>query len=145
MKKSTFIEKTLSCLFETFMPPGMKEARTPILERQDVPLDKLNRAAWELYDYSDEHHSEIQHKVRAAAQEVVAEKMQKNTVEFGLLAPETEDYEIERVFRAHDEEGALHRAIEWAEEQGYEVEEPSGDGESIFDWRFDGRQLTQID
>jgi hypothetical protein len=145
MNKEEFIDRTLTCLFEETMPPGMERAKLRIQERFDVPSDSLNRLAWEMYDYSDKDRTQVVQKLRTAAGKVVSEAMQKNTVEFGLLAPEAEDYEIERVFRAHDEEGALHRAIEWAEEEGYEVEEPTGDAESIFDWRFDGRRLTQID
>lgn len=146
MKKETFIDETLNRLFEKFSPPGMEKARVKIEERFEIDTDSVNRAAWELYEYSEGDRKEIEHKLQAAAREaVLSEAMSKNTVEFGLLAPDAEDHEIERVFRAHDEEGALHRAIEWAESEGYTVEEPTGDAESIFDWRFDGRRLTQID
>lgn len=145
MKKSEFIEKTLTRLFETFMPPGMEQARSRILERQNVPVNKVNRAGWEMYDYTDEDRSELSHKLRAAAQEVITESMDGNQVEFGLLAPEAADYEIERVFRARDEEDVLDRVIAWAEGEGYTIEEPPEGSESIFDWRFDGRRLTKID
>jgi hypothetical protein len=146
MKRSEFIEKTLNCLFEDYMPPGFEKAKHRIEEKFSVNENQVHQKAWELYEYSEEDRKDIRQKLRVAAQKTaVNEAMQKNSVEFGLLAPEEEDYEIERMFRAHDEEGALHRAIEWAEEKGYDVEEPSGDAESIFDWRFDGRRLTQID
>lgn len=145
MDKVEFIDQTLNHLFEDFMPPGMKNARVRIEEKFDVDSKKVNRAAWELYEYAEEDRPEVEHKLQAAAREVVLDEMQKNSVEFGLLAPDAQDHEIERVFRAHTQEEALHQAIEWAEEEGYNVEEPSGDAESIFDWRIDGRRLTQID
>ena len=144
MDKAEFIDRTLNTLFNEHMPPGMDTAKERLEERFRVD-ESINRAAWHLYEYSEDDRTELGYKLRSAAKRVVSEATSKNQVEFGLLAPDAEDYEIERTFRAHDEEGALHRAVAWAEEEGYEVEEPTGDAESVFDWRIDGRRLTKID
>lgn len=146
MKKSEFIDRTLTRLFETFMPPGMEEARSRILERENVSDETIiNRAAWELYEYSDEDQPEIRHKLRAAVQEVITETGGGGQVEIGLLAPEEMDAEIERVFGGRKIGSVLLNIVDWAEEQGYEVERPPQGSESVLDWRIDGRRLTLID
>lgn len=143
MRKDEFIDRTLTELFTSFMPPGMEKAKTKIEERQKPP-EKLEEAAWQMYEVKEKDVPAIKRKVREAAKKTVFESAQLNSVELGLLAPAGSDYEIERTFRARSEEDALRNAVEWAESQGYTVEEPSGKGESVFDWRIDGRKLTQI-
>lgn len=140
MDKETFVARTVNRLIENHMPPGYEKAKMKIEERFEAP-NSLERAAWQLYEYSEQDRPEIAKKIRTAA---IEEAATVGEVEFGLLAPDTENYEIEKTFRARDEQRVLDMAIKWAEGEGYDVEEPSGGAESIFDWRFDGRKLTQI-
>jgi len=145
MHKETFIDRTLSHLFETFMPPGMEKAKRRLEERQELP-DGVERAAWELYEYSEDDRKLVEHKLRAAAREVVLEATKGvGRVEVGLIASGNEDAEIERTFRGNDEQRVLRQVKDYADEQGYSIEEPSEGSESIWDWRFDGRRLTQLD
>lgn len=144
MNKAEFIDQTLNTLFEDYMPPGMDEARERIEERQEVPQG-LNRAAWTMYEYTKEDRTELGYKLRSAAKRVVAEATHgAGHVELGLVAPEAEDAEIERTFRANDDTKALNLAIRYAEEEGYTVEDPPEGSESIYDYRIDGRRLTKL-
>lgn len=59
----------------------------------------------------------------------------RSEVEIGLTAPEDADYELERVTRGYTKEEAFHHMKEWAEENGYTVEQ-TGDGTSIWDYTF---------
>ena len=142
MKEQEFVEQTIKRLFEEYMPPGYGEAKRQIEERFKVP-EKIERAAWELYEYSPGDREAIQEKLQKAAKSVIAEaKKGKNEIEVGLLAPETEGVEIERTFKASDRTRALNLAKAYAEDEGYTVEEPPQGSESLLDWRFDGRRLT---
>ena len=144
MDKETFIDRTLNRLFETFMPPGMEEARVRLEERLEVP-QSVERAAWNLYEYSSEDRELVAHKLRAAAREVVLEATKGvGQVELGLVASESSDAELERTFRGSDKSRALRKAIEWADTEGYSVEEPPEGSESASDYRIDGRRLTLL-
>lgn len=145
MDKETFIDRTLNRLFETFMPPGMEKAKRLLEERQELP-GGVERAAWELYEYSEDDRKVVEHKLRAAAREVVLEATKGvGRVEVGLVASEGENSELERTFRGNDEDRVLQQVKDYAEQEGYSIEEPPEGSESIWDWRFDGRRLTQLD
>lgn len=140
MKKEEFIDRTLNCLFENHMPPGYEKARRKIRERFDASVEK---AAWELYSYSPEDKAAVTKKLREAARQVTQEATKgAGEIEVGLLSPGDEDAEIERVFKASDKTRVLNRVRRYAEDQGYDVEEPPQGSESLLDWRFDGRRLT---
>lgn len=144
MNKEEFIDKTLTTLFEDFMPPGMNNARERIEERHELPQG-VERAAWHLYEYSEDDRVELGYKLRSAAKRVIDEATHgAGHVELALVAPEAEDAELERTFRANDQTRALNKAIEWAEDEGYSVEEPPQGSESVYDWRIDGRRLTKL-
>lgn len=144
MDKETFIDRTLNRMFETFMPPGMEKARARLEERFEVP-HSVERAAWNLYEYSSSDRELVAHKLRAAAREVVLEATKGvGQVELGLVAPEGSDAELERTFRGSDKSKALRKAIEWAESENYNVEEPPTGSESASDYRIDGRRLTLL-
>jgi len=141
MDRETFIDRTLNKLFETFMPPGMETARIRLEERFDLP-QSVERAAWNLYEYSSEDREKISHKLRAAAREVVLEATKGvGQVELGLVASSSSDEELERTFRGSDKSRALRKAIEWADTEGYNVEKPPAGSESASDYRIDGRRL----
>lgn len=149
MTKEEFVDRTLNTLFNNFMPPGTGGVKEKLSNKFGRRIDEsmnVERASWELYEYSEGDRDELRQKIFGAVAETALNERRTghSSVELGLIAPEDEDYEIERVFEGRDEREALNRAIEYAEEQGYEIERPSGDGESVFDWRFDGRRLTQI-
>lgn len=144
MDKKTFIDQTLNRLFETFMPPGMEKVRVRLKERFEVP-QPVERAAWNLYEYSSEDRELVAHKLRAAAREVVFEATKGvGQVELGLVASEDSDAELERTFRGSDRSRALKKAIKWADTKGYNVEEPPQGTESASDYRIDGRKLTLL-
>jgi len=146
MQKQEFVEDVLTRLFETFMPPGMEEAEPIIKEKYGREVDNLERMAWDLYEYSEGDRPLIRQKLVASAREVVFEKSRRtglSSVEIGLLAPDAEDYEIEEYFEGRTINQALMSAIEWAEEQGYSVEEPDS-GSHPLDYEIDGRKLTQM-
>lgn len=144
MDKKEFIDRTLNTLFEDYMPPGMELAKQRIEERQKVPQG-LHEAAWTVYEYSEKDRTELGYKLRSAAKKVVQEATHgAGHVELALVSPQAEDAELERVFKANDETKALNLAIEYAEEQGYNVEEPPEGSESVYDYRIDGRRLTKL-
>jgi len=144
MTKQEFAEDVLTRLFETFMPPGMEEAKPVIEEKYGDQVDALERMAWEIYEYSEDDRSAIKQKLIASAREEIFEKSRRtghSSVEIGLLAPESEDYEIEEYFEGRTLNQALMSAIEWAEDQGYDVEDS---GSHSLDYEIDGRKLTRI-
>ncbi len=144
MNKSTFIDRTIKTLFNEHMPPGMEKAKMALKERQRPP-EKLEQAAWQLYEYKSEDEAAVRKKVRSAAKQVVTEATHgAGDLEFGLLAPRSEDAEIEKTFEASSETRVLELARRYAEEQNYSIEEPPSGSESLLDWRFDGRRLTKL-
>lgn len=144
MNKETFIDKTIKTLFNEHMPPGMEKARRLIEERQRPP-EKLEQAAWQLYEYTPKDEAAVKDKVRSAAMKVVTEATHgAGDLEYGFLAPEGENAEIEKTFEASSETRVLELARRYAEDQGYSIEEPPSGSESLLDWRFGGRRLTQI-
>lgn len=150
MTKDEFVDETLNNLFNNFMPPGTDGVKSKLSERFGTEIDEamnVEKASWELYEYKTEDRSQIRQKIMAAVAETALNEARRtghSSTELGLIAPESEDYEIERYFEGRTENQALQKAINYAEEQGYSVQEPTGEGESVFDWRFDGRRLTQI-
>lgn len=144
MNKEKFIDLTLSKLFTEHMPPKMEGVKLKLQERQNPP-ENLEQMAWKYYDYKPEDEAEVKKKVREAAKQAVAEATKgAGEVEYGLLAPESEDAEIERTFRASSETRVLELVQAYAEDEGYTIEEPPAGSESLLDWRFDGRRLTQL-
>lgn len=144
MKRQKFAEDVLTRLFETFMPPGMEEARPMIEEKYGRDIDSLERTAWEIYEYSEEDRPYLRQKLMASAREEIFEKSRRTghgSVEIGLLAPNAEDYEIEEYFEGRTLNQALMSAKEWAEEQGYSFEEPES-GSHPLDYEVDGRKFT---
>jgi len=145
MNKETFIDRTIKTLFNEHMPPGMESARVALRERQEVPKT-LEQKAWILYEYNSADEDAVKQKVRSAAKKVVAEATHGvGDLEYGLIADSESNAEIEKTFKASSETRVLELARRYAENQGYAIEEPSSGSESLLDWRFDGRRLTQID
>lgn len=146
MNKQKFVEDVLTRLFETFMPPGMEDAKPIVEKKYGSEIESLERMAWEMYEYSEDHRFIIRQKLISSAREEIFEKSRRtghSSTEIGLLAPEAEDYEIEEYFEGRTMNQALMSAMEWAEEQNYEVEEPES-GSHPLDYKIDGRNLTRM-
>jgi hypothetical protein len=144
MKEQKFVEETIQRLLEAHMPPGYEEARRRIEERLEVPK-RIERAAWELYEYKEEDRRKIIEKLRKAAKEVITDSVSgAGEIEVGLLAPESDEAEIERTFKASDRTRVLELVKAYAEDQGYSIEKPPQGSESLLDWRFGGRRLTLL-